>query len=160
MDDPEHRLRVGERLIPLLASHWTRDTRRAPETIRVASLVGGDAAMDLIRDVSLRHDIPNVASEVSRAWQYFSPEDYAQRVLAASGPKELDVSSGRFLRALTSVPSVVRLTIHSGERGAVGLSVCSESVAMTASGSCLPGVRTALTGFACGIAEQTASPPR
>ena len=121
MEQAEQLSAVGERLIPLLASHWTRDTRRAPETIRAASLVGGDAAMDFIRDVSLRRDIPTVASEVSRAWQYFSPDDYAQRVLAASGPKELDVSSGRFLRALTSVPSVVRLTIHSSERGEMDL---------------------------------------
>lgn len=121
MEQAEQLSAVGERLIPLLASHWTRDTRRAPETIRAASLVGGDAAMGLIRDVSLRHDIPDVASEVSRAWQYFDADDYARRVLAASRPREIDVSSGRFLRALTAVPSVARLTIHSGERAGMDL---------------------------------------
>ena len=121
MERAEQLNAVGERLIPLLASYWARDTMRAPETIRAASLVGGDAAIDLIRDVSLRHDIPNIASEVSRAWQYFDTDDYAQRVLAASGPKELDVSGRRFLRALISVPSVARLTIHSGERDDIDL---------------------------------------
>jgi hypothetical protein len=42
----------------------------------------------------------------------------------------------------------------------VGVAACPGAVARTVSGPCLPGVRTALTGFACGIAGPTASSPR
>jgi hypothetical protein len=116
MEQAEQLSAAGEPLIPLLVSHWSRDTSKAAETIRAASLIGGTAAMDLIRDVSLQQDDPETdEGELSRAWQYFHADDYAQRVLAPRKIRSLDIGAASYLSALPHVPSVETLIIRHDE---------------------------------------------
>jgi hypothetical protein len=111
MEQAEQLSAAGDSLIPLLASHWSRNAQKATETIRAASLIGGDAAMSLIRDVTLHPGVPTIGFELSRAWQYFDIDEYARHVLAAGNVDVLQISDVERLRALAHVPSVEGLMI-------------------------------------------------
>jgi hypothetical protein len=116
MEQAEQLSAAGEALIEPLTSHWSRDPEKARETIRAASLIGGRAAMNLIRDVSSSYQGDrNLSLELGRAWQYFDTDDYAQRVLAAAEVEELDIGSARYLQALTNVPSIRKLKVNCDE---------------------------------------------
>jgi hypothetical protein len=113
MEQAEQLSSAGEPLIPLLASHWSRNKERAEETLRAASLIGGPAAMDIIRDVALQEgDSIPVGIEISRAWQYFDTEGFAQRVLAARECSFLLVADIKHERALRHVSSTKVLAIE------------------------------------------------
>jgi NACHT domain len=112
MEQAEQLSAAGQMLIPLLARHWSRVPSRGPETIRAASLVGGPAAMELIRDVALGGRLSDLVDEVARAWQYFEPADYARTVLGPAGITSMRVGGMRFLRALTEMASLEELRLE------------------------------------------------
>jgi hypothetical protein len=111
MEQAEQVSAAGEALIPLLSSHWKRDLTRAPETVRAASLIGGSAAMNLIRDVSIYPGSRFPHPELNRAWQYFDAGEFARNVLAVAGIASLEISDTRYLRPLTFIPSIQNLKI-------------------------------------------------
>ena len=115
MDQAQQLATIGEKLIPLLAAHWQRDPRKASESIRAASLVGGRSALDLIRKIATHSDRPNVDVELSRAWQYFSVDEFARQVLAPSGVETLTIRAARYLPALAHLSSVKNLQVVLGE---------------------------------------------
>ena len=101
MDQAEQMAAAGEELIPLLTAHWSRNPQNAPETIRAASLVGGSAALNLIRDINVHFGTSDLDTELTRAWQYFDSDDYARQVLSArpiSNTSERSKYFGRGLR--------------------------------------------------------------
>jgi len=123
MDQAEQLSAAGESLIPLLASHWSRDSRKAPETIRAASLIGGADAINLIRDVALQPDVSGISSELSRAWQYFEIDAYAREVLGTRNVELLIIEDPVRLRALAHVPSINRLIIRLHEHEVIDLDI-------------------------------------
>jgi hypothetical protein len=86
MDQAKELSAVGTALIPLLSKNWARDLSKAPETIRVSSLIGGSAALDLIESVVSQYHLDDrnlddrnvdpMIREVERASQYFDASDY------------------------------------------------------------------------------------
>src|SRR5262249_32413607 len=100
MEQAEQLAAVGTELIPLLAPSWARDSSKADEVIRTASLIGGSAALELISDVVKHMTGGPVAIELARAWQYFDAEKFARDVLSANSVSELWVGGARQLNAL------------------------------------------------------------
>jgi hypothetical protein len=126
MEQAEQLSASGEPLLPLLASRWSRDRGKAEETIRAASLIGGPAAMNLIRDVARQKAVsPSVGYEVCRAWQYFDPDDFAQRVLASQEWPYLFIEDVDYERALRHVSSVKLLSIRANYDRAIDLDMIS-----------------------------------
>jgi hypothetical protein len=121
MDQAEQLAAAGEPLVPLLTRHWSRDPVHANETIRAASLIGGPAAMDLIRELASSDGVRSIGEELGRAWQYFNVDDFAQSVLAAGQAKRVTISSARFLRALAQVPSIRELSLSWNEDSEISL---------------------------------------
>ena len=112
MEQAEQLSKAGERLIPLLAKNWSRDVSKAAETIRAASLVGGQSALDLIESIAERRDSLNDGAirESLRAWQYFDPEEYARRILVPTSPDSLIVYDlPRFVHALSQIMSLEQI---------------------------------------------------
>jgi hypothetical protein len=126
MEQAEQLSAAGELLIPLLVSYWSGSTGRekAPEIIRAASLIGGTAAMNLIRDVIVHLEVSeaDTDAELSRAWQYFDADDYVQTVLAASKTRTLLITNNGHLRALAHLRSIESLTIQLGDGEVVDIS--------------------------------------
>jgi NACHT N-terminal Helical domain 1/NACHT domain len=114
MDQAEQLARAGDRLIPLLAAQWQRTRSRPAESIRAASLVGGSAALDVIRQIALDPGPTRPDAELSRAWQYFDADDYARSVLAPAGVRELRITAARCLSPLVHLSSVEQLEIAIG----------------------------------------------
>lgn len=114
MDQAEQLATIGERLIPVLTTHWQRDPGKASESIRAASLAGGRAALDLIGQIVTHPDHPDLDAELSRAWQYFDVDEFARRVLAPSGIQTLTISAARYLPTLRGLPSVTNLLLVLG----------------------------------------------
>jgi hypothetical protein len=101
-----------------------RDMRKAPETVRAATLVGGLSALQLIRDIAVRcGDSIDITAELRRGWQYFDTDGYAQSVLAPAKVKSFDVDDPAYLHALSNVPSVENLNILIREGGIENLDV-------------------------------------
>lgn len=123
MEQAEQLSTAGESLIPQLARHWTRDTEKARETIRAASLIGGPDAMTLIKDVALQTETPDVIAEIQRAWQYFDIDNYAQDVLAAIEIEDLYIPSAKYIQALAHIPSIKILRIEPGCHELINLDV-------------------------------------
>ncbi|MFD3541822.1 NACHT domain-containing protein [Streptomyces sp. NPDC058662] len=70
---------AGEMVIPLIpASRMAAPTAAA--TVRMASLVGGSAALSLISKFG-RDNRVTVRREVERAWAFFDPTEFAEEVL-------------------------------------------------------------------------------
>jgi hypothetical protein len=140
MERAEQLTAVGEPLIPLLAGRFPHWPGRALESIRAASLIGGPAALDLIRTISADLAIGDAENraELSRAWQYFDMEDYAASVLAPLVPEVVLINSARYLPALRFLPSVERLEFRCTDDPAAPL----------APGTLAPGIRTlTISGF-------------
>jgi hypothetical protein len=123
MEQAEQLSTAGESLISQLARHWTRDTGKARETIRAASLIGGPAAMTLIKDVGLQVKTADVIAELRRAWQYFDIDSYARNVLAAIEVEDLDIPDARYAHALAYVPSIRSLRIELGSHEMISLDI-------------------------------------
>lgn len=124
MDQVEQLSTVGESLIPLLAQHWSREPRKAPESIRCAALIGGPSALELVHNISASSDdTRGLTAELRRAWQYFDVEEYARQVLGPAGAKSFDIDDSRYLNALTHVPSVENLNVFMRHDGITNLNI-------------------------------------
>lgn len=84
----------------------------AEATVQAAWLINGTEALDVLaRYAADRRSTVRFALHV--AWQYFDPEEYAERVLAATPPGgHLYVPSPILLPALGKVPPVTELEIN------------------------------------------------
>ncbi|WP_433383378.1 NACHT domain-containing protein [Actinoplanes sp. CA-142083] len=81
----------GPALLPLLAEQDASDENAAAGIVRTATLIGGDAALDVIE--RFRDDSrPAVVTELVRGWNRFDPEPYARQILAGASVGNLTVS--------------------------------------------------------------------
>ncbi|GIF65968.1 ATP-binding protein [Asanoa ishikariensis] len=100
----------GPAVLPLLAALPDLSEAQSAAVIRTAALIGGPAALDLIR----RHrsdDRPSVVAELVRGWPRFDPETYAREVLAeaALAAQSLRVDSEVLLPHLRFLTQLTRL---------------------------------------------------
>jgi NACHT domain len=109
----------GDRLIPqLVAATKTANPHDYPFIIRAAALTGGPGALDLLTTVAgtlhgLLHLLPwpTEMQEFMRAWSYFDPEQYAEKVITALDTASVDVADLRCLRGVSRAPSVSQVTV-------------------------------------------------
>jgi hypothetical protein len=123
MAQAEQLASAGEPLIDLLQIHWHRDVRKARECIRAASVVGGMAAMLLVREIGLKTqglDI-DLSSELERARQYFNAEEFDAHVLSFLNSDRVTVRMADDLLALPHMSSVNSLIIESFDYPTVNL---------------------------------------
>ena len=80
MRDAEALAVGGDFILDLLVNRPIRGARQAAATIRLASLVGGEKALEIISGCASRAG-RIVVNELRRAWLRFEPEVYARRVL-------------------------------------------------------------------------------
>lgn len=75
--------KAGEFALDMLAGHPVSSVKEAAATIRAASIIGGDEALQLIRTCSERYpDRASVRQELVRAWPHFDATTYARDILA------------------------------------------------------------------------------
>lgn len=70
----------GDFILDLLSDHVIRGGRIAAATIRLASILGGEKALGLIRRCAAVNAV-SVDRELVRAWTSFDPEEYGQEAL-------------------------------------------------------------------------------
>lgn len=106
-------------MLDLLHSHPPDTPEQAAAVIRAASLIGGDAAIPLIRDAARhappyrkgqRHRVDPVRREALRAWPEFPTRDYARSVLTPL-IDALAVNDISLLPALSELHGLTRLSI-------------------------------------------------
>lgn len=103
--------RVGEPLLDLLASRPVRRVDQAAATIRAASIVGGHAALRLIKSAALFKG-NSVRNEVMRAWPFFDARDYAVKVVSGSPyAKSLLITDPALASTLKCIPELTSLTL-------------------------------------------------
>lgn len=117
MDQAEALSHAGDRLIPHLArvQVFTK-INELEATVRAATLIGGPNALHLISDIARanRELISRgtaVAAEFMRSWNYFEPENYAERVLAPLEPRYLQINHARLLPALRKIPTLQNIVL-------------------------------------------------
>jgi hypothetical protein len=108
----------GDRLIPhLVAATATCDPADFPFIIRAAALTGGPGALDLLTSIATKlRGLSNLTwateiQEFMRAWSYFDPEHYAEKVITALDTASVDVADLRCLRGVSRAPSVEEVTV-------------------------------------------------
>ncbi len=123
---------AGEMLLDLLRAKPPQTSAEAAASIRAASRIGGQAALQLIGDILARHAAEarsRVDDEVIGAWRFFKPDLYVQEVLARSWPpeKELPIPDAAFAEALHLFPGLraVRCELRTYRAGAARLNVSS-----------------------------------
>lgn len=104
--------RIGEPLLDLLAEHSQRGARQSAATVRAASLVGGDAALEIIANCA-RTGGSSVYAELLRAWPLFDSEKYARFVLSHSTHGNyITVDDPSLLSGLRHLPGLEHLSIN------------------------------------------------
>lgn len=84
VSDAKELAAVGESVLPLLPrSGRNLLAPHAASTVRTASLVGGEAALDILSGYG-SDSRKSVYAELSRAWTFFDVEEYAKRVMSKS----------------------------------------------------------------------------
>ncbi|WP_189158145.1 NACHT domain-containing protein [Lentzea pudingi] len=103
---------AGEAVLGRLPRSLSGLSRSAAEaTIQVASYINGEEALDVLANYAAE---AKYQSEISRAWEYFEPDVYAKRVLAAmpEGGRVHVLRSQSRIAALRHVPPLAELEIH------------------------------------------------
>ncbi|MFJ3793200.1 NACHT domain-containing protein [Kitasatospora sp. NPDC090091] len=111
MSDAKALAAAGEMVIPLLPrSKMT--AAEAAATIRTATTVGGDAALQLIAAFA-RDSRLTVQRELARSWDSFDAEEYGRTVVAANPTawREISVGSEDLLPALRYATELRKLSV-------------------------------------------------
>ncbi|MGW2178779.1 NACHT domain-containing protein [Streptomyces sp. NPDC001732] len=83
LEDADGLAKAGELVLDLLPKPGTLSTGTAAAVVRTASLIGGDAAFEVM--VGFRKDErPEVSRQLAEGWNAFAAEEYAREVLSAS----------------------------------------------------------------------------
>ena len=100
--------KAGEFALDMLVSHPANSAKQAAATIRAASLIGGDEALQLIQTCSEHYsDRDNVRQELIRAWSRFDTITYARDILAKTHfHDEIDIGDPAALRGLKYIQPV------------------------------------------------------
>ncbi|MGW8635247.1 NACHT domain-containing protein [Streptomyces sp. NPDC055793] len=99
---------VGESVLPLLPRSGRRLlAQKAASTVRTASLVGGEAALDILSGYG-SDGRKAVYAELSRAWTQFDVDEYAERVMSKSpiARRELVIDHEQLLPTLRHFPEL------------------------------------------------------
>ncbi len=102
---------VGESVLPLLPRSGRRLlAQQAASTVRTASLVGGEGALDILGGYG-SDGRKAVYAELSRAWTQFDVDEYAKRVMSKSpiARRELVIDHEQLLPALRHFPELETL---------------------------------------------------
>lgn len=103
---------IGEPLLDLLAQRPARGTRQAAATIRAASLVGGQTALQTIARYA-HFAGEAVLRELNRAWQFFDVEEYASTVLAqCPAMSTVIIDTPNLIPGLRHIPQLNGLLIN------------------------------------------------
>ncbi|WP_373566828.1 NACHT domain-containing protein [Streptomyces griseicoloratus] len=99
---------VGEAALNLLPRTSRRLTAlKASATVRTASLIGGDSALDILAGYGADHRT-SVYRELTRAWTQFDLNDYAEKVMSKSpiAAKRLRIANRDLLETLSRFPEL------------------------------------------------------
>ncbi|MEU1706408.1 NACHT domain-containing protein [Streptomyces sp. NPDC005706] len=105
---------VGESVLPLLPRSGRRLlAQKAASTVRTASLVGGEAALDILSGFG-SDSRKSVYAELSRAWTQFDVDEYAKRVMSKSpvARRELVIDHDQLLPTLRHFSDLQHLQCH------------------------------------------------
>ncbi|MFD7603129.1 NACHT domain-containing protein [Streptomyces mirabilis] len=107
--DAEQLAKVGEMVLEMLPGPEGLDSTTASAVVETAGLIGGDAALAVIR--RFRADTRfAVAGGLARAWASFNATEYADQVLCAVTPEVyVPVSTGAQLAELPRLPQLKRI---------------------------------------------------
>lgn len=101
---------AGEPVLHKLPTNLEELPREAAEaTVQTAWLINGPSALDLLAHYA-SDKRRNIQFEVTRAWEYFDPEEYAERVLATMPPgAPIFVRSATQFAALPKIPPLAEV---------------------------------------------------
>ncbi|MET7583690.1 NACHT domain-containing protein [Streptomyces microflavus] len=149
---------VGESVLPLLPRSGRRLLAlQAASTVRTASLVGGETALDILAGYGADNR-KAVYSELSRAWTQFDVSEYAERVMSKSplASKELIIDHEQLIPTLKYFPNLESLQFRCSVDSVdwvdscpslVKLAVWDPSVALLEAVSTLPALKSLALGF-------------
>jgi hypothetical protein len=100
----------GDFILDRLANLQIRNARQAAATVRLATVVGGDKALELIKRCAL-HSGQMVEQELVQAWPHFDPHEYGQIVLADRSIKYLKITDPALLPVL-HYPRIASLALE------------------------------------------------
>ncbi len=104
---------VGESVLPLLPRSG-RDlyAQQAASTVRTASLIGGESALEILSGFGT-DSRKSVYTELARAWMQFDVEDFAQRVMVKSpiARVKLAIDHPELLSTIQYFPELTSLAI-------------------------------------------------
>ena len=121
IDQAESLSRAGKRLLPHLAQRTTfGNFRQLLPVIRAATIIGGPDAFNLITVIAEANkgrlaDSPEayraLSEEFMRAWQYFDPIPYAEKVIFPLGIYEVRVTDWPLLEVIAKAPAITEITL-------------------------------------------------
>jgi len=123
-EDAEALSHAADRLIPhgkqFEEQIKTLSATELGPSVRLASLIGGPYGFDLIAKI-IRHaeavgegpvpDQSALTEELQRAWQYFPPREYAEKVIIRYGLTSVRVSSAEQLQAIYDATAISDITL-------------------------------------------------
>lgn len=104
--------KAGDFSLELLIKRPVQSARQTKATIRAASLIGGNEALQLIKKCIQHSTKPSVIAEALRAWSRFEPETYARDILAYLRLNGLEVNNPAQLTALRHLHDLAFLTLR------------------------------------------------
>lgn len=114
---PEHVTALaaaGELALELIDTTSVGTRIRARYTAQLAALVGGEGGLSTIDELAQQPELLSADSLVG-LWEYFEPQEYAQRILSGRAIQSLEISSTAMISALHSLPNLTELTCGFGE---------------------------------------------
>jgi len=105
--------RVGDSVLPLLPRSGRQlYAQQAASTVRTASLIGGESALDIISGFGADNR-KSVYTELARAWMQFDVEEFAQRVMVNSpfARRQLAIDHPELLSTIRYFPKLENLKI-------------------------------------------------
>ncbi|AWN32260.1 ATP-binding protein [Streptomyces sp. NEAU-S7GS2] len=111
MSDAKELASAGEMVIPLIPE-GKLPVGEAAATVRMAAVLGGDAALSLIARFA-RDSRVTVQRELERAWQYFEPDEYGEKVMAQSPESwtNLSIALPEILGSIRFLPNLQNLDV-------------------------------------------------
>lgn len=101
---------AGDIVLDGLTSRQPTTTAEAIASIRLITLIGVDAGLQVIAEIAKHH--VGIESEITRAWTFFNPVEYAQSVLPrVRAGRHVTLKDPTFLPLITYYRSLQSMTI-------------------------------------------------
>jgi hypothetical protein len=105
---------AGELALELIDPVRITTQAQARNTARLAAMIGGSTGLGVLEHLTTEPSLLTVGTLIE-LWEYFDPDEYAERILAGRVVRTLELASSTMTHALSVLPDLVQLECRFNE---------------------------------------------